>query len=589
MFKLDRQVSFLAALALIISATADFAIAHGPAPAIAEVEELTLNTPCNDQWCGGTIVVAGEKLIIPRNLLIDLPANRLTLRQLFDQAPAACKTLGQSGLARADTCLNGAKGAQATINANRSNCGGVIIGDLFIQKGPEAITGSVTFINYAEGYLRINGTPGQNTKGTLVRVNDPTSKHTIQRGLGCAGTTNNCSPDPRFTNDPDNYTVSFNTGYPLCIPSTVVSATHPTPSNAVGVGDPACPDTNRTVAPVPDSTRFAPIKLGDVVTAEGGIEVVNDVRFLSAHTLTINTGLTTRALPTQPDYVLVGEAEFDTANFPRRRARARFLGNTTLPDSQLDIFTLRVDPRDNESHEDILSSTVGNPRTFNRAIAGPGGIWRIFLDVDFLQGIPVRPEGSPCTHLANAGLAICSDTPTLAEEFSRLSPVPREIIVRSRHKERLNTGVVTRDINNQTSQNGEYLMPLGVGLGGFELPVPDEFDLGFGVVPFVFEGFPWMLDRRLSPGGCVGNCENTPQPLEPFPVSGIDPRGLENDVPASAADRTITYFLGADLQPRLIASFPPVDRCPGPALSNTLIQHRQSRYLSERWVPKVKR
>jgi len=30
----------------------------------------------------------------------------------------------------------------------------------------------------------------------------------------------NCSADPRFTLDPDNYTNVFTTGYPLCIPST---------------------------------------------------------------------------------------------------------------------------------------------------------------------------------------------------------------------------------------------------------------------------------------------------------------------------------------------------------------------------------
>ena len=43
-------------------------------------------------------------MVIPRNLLIDLPANRLTLQQLFAQAPPACLANGETGLAKADRC-----------------------------------------------------------------------------------------------------------------------------------------------------------------------------------------------------------------------------------------------------------------------------------------------------------------------------------------------------------------------------------------------------------------------------------------------------------------------------------------------------
>jgi hypothetical protein len=307
--------------------------------------------------------------------------------------------------------------------------------------------------------------------------------------------------------------------------------------------------------------------IGDPIVAEGGLVSVNGLRFLSAHTLTVEKGLTTRDAPNQPDYVIPGEAEFDLGAFPRQRARARFLGNSTLPDSQLDIFALRMDPRDNLPHEDIVTSTVGNPRDFNRQIGGGGGIWRVFLDVDFLGGLPIKPSLSPCTHLFNAGIDSCPQGGTLAEEFSLLAPVPREIVVRSRHK-KLFPNNITLDLNGNEAPNGEFLMPLGIGLGGFEIPVPDEFDLNFGIVPIVFEAFPWMLDRRLSPGGCLDTgCELNPQPLAPFPVSKIDPRGTDNLVPAAAADRVITYFTAeaGGLVPHLITSFPPVNSCtPGP-------------------------
>ena len=56
------------------------------APIVGEIERISLDNPA-DVWSGGRIVVRGDNVVIPRNLLIDLPANRLTLQQLFAQAP----------------------------------------------------------------------------------------------------------------------------------------------------------------------------------------------------------------------------------------------------------------------------------------------------------------------------------------------------------------------------------------------------------------------------------------------------------------------------------------------------------------------
>ena len=60
-----------------------------PASAVAlkntvsgEVERITVLDP-TDRWSRGTMVVAGQNVIIPRNMVIDLPANRLTLQELF--------------------------------------------------------------------------------------------------------------------------------------------------------------------------------------------------------------------------------------------------------------------------------------------------------------------------------------------------------------------------------------------------------------------------------------------------------------------------------------------------------------------------
>ena len=80
----------------------------------------------------------------------------------------------------------------------------------FVQR--EVVSGVVTFIDFTDGYFRLNGNPGDPTTGLMVRLDDPTGRHTVQQGLGCASTAFNCSPDPRFTEDPDNYTQSFSTG-----------------------------------------------------------------------------------------------------------------------------------------------------------------------------------------------------------------------------------------------------------------------------------------------------------------------------------------------------------------------------------------
>src|SRR6185436_9552073 len=119
---------------LLLPASTAHAQTATAAPITGEIERLTLNNQ-QDPWSGGIMVVGGQNIIIPRNLLIDLPANRLTLNQIFAQAPAACLQRAESVLAKADFCNTNKTGAIATIHANRTSAGNVIAGDVFIQKG----------------------------------------------------------------------------------------------------------------------------------------------------------------------------------------------------------------------------------------------------------------------------------------------------------------------------------------------------------------------------------------------------------------------------------------------------------------------
>lgn len=538
---------------------------------VGAIDVLQIDNPA-DPYSGGRIVVAGQTVIIPRNLVLEMPANFLPLGEFFAQAPPDCVARGQSGVAAEDTCEGAAVGV-ATMLANLTLAGDLIAGNIFIEKGQETASGVVSFINYDEGYFRINGTVGSDTTGLMIRLNDPDTTHTIQLGTGCRPGSINCSADVRFTNDPENYTFVYTTGYPACIPSTVgpspvVGGLRTTGSDAFGVGDAFCPQGNRDFTlPVPDSSRFAPLRVGDPIGADGNFEVINGVRFLSAHTIAVLVGLDTAiGDPTQPDYIIFDEAFIDVGGFQNERARALFIGFATAADdvigggvgAQLDIFGLHADPATNAMHEVPLGSTVNNPNVVNQGIgAGAAGIFKIRYDVDFILGAPVLPLNSPCTNLRNAGFtSACSVFATMAEEFSILSPFPREIIGRTRQKT-ANPTLETFDITGTSTRWGEYLTPISP-----EFPEFVEINLNLIAQPFIFAGVPYNLDRRLHPAGCVDtngdgivDCEATPQPLDPFPYSGLDPRTQAGNpgVPFSARDRIISHW-GPD----------PVTGIPGP-------------------------
>jgi fibronectin type 3 domain-containing protein len=520
------------------------------APITGEIERLTLNSQ-KDPWSGGVIVVGGQNIIIPRNLLMDLPANRLTLNQAFAQAPPACLQRAESGLAKADFCNANKTGAIATIHANRTSAGNVIAGDVFIEKGVEKVKGNVTYISYTDGYFRLNGIANDANTGVMVRLNDPGNRQTVQQGLGCQPGTVNCSPDPRFTLDRDNYTNTFSTGVPSCIPSTVArtfvdtldldadgntTESLTTQSTATGTGDLLCPSTNRTPdLIVADSRRFAPIQLGDSVEAEVNFDTINGVRFLSAHTTMISRALATRDVAGQPDYLTLDEVGIDIAGFQNQRARTLFIGFASL-NTDVMIWSLHYDPVNNAAHEFPLATVVGCDNAGGAGTCGQNGlaagvagnIWKIRHDVDFLDPA-TKPRLDPCAHLrADPRFAATNPCPaggTFEEQFGMLTPIPHEIMTRTGRKFADAKGTLkTIDILGNAATNGEYLFPLGLGLGGIVAPEFVEIDLNALDTPFSFSGIPWDLDRRLSPGGCIGPCETTMQPLSPFPFEIIDPR-----------------------------------------------------------------
>lgn len=561
-----QSLALIAVMFLIAAWVLPAQAAPTNVPIIGEIEAITLDDPATaDPYARGRIVVGGQSIILPKNLLIDLPANRLSLWQIFDQAPAGCKAARQTGLAKTDTCNATGTGGIATITAVRTNAGDVIAGDVFIEKAAELVTGTVTYIDYVNGFFRVNGGADAANTGAMIRLNDPTSRHTIQRGPGCAGGPN-CSADPRFGLDPDNYVITFTTGYPACIPSTV-PRTFPGLPAAIGIpaipagttqadattgaGDLLCPSTNRNPAfplepPVADSRRFAPIIVGDSVTAEGNFETVGGVRFLSTHTLNVQKAISTRNSADQPDYIFLEEVLINVPGFYNQRVMSLFIGFATLAPTDVDIWSLHRDPVTNAVHEFPLASVQGCDAAAGAGTCGNQGlvdaganIFKLRYDVDFIQALAGNPAGgadaklSPCLQLRAstrfAGQNVCPGGGTFAENFGILSPAPHEIQARSGHSITF-PGLVTLDINGAAATNGQYLFPLGLNLGGLEAAEMVEVDLNKTNLPTIFEGIPWNLDRRLGPSGCLnaGGCElgtlGGTFALDPFPYTGIEPR-----------------------------------------------------------------
>ncbi len=570
-----------------------------------EISRITLTTP-GDYWSAGTLVISGQYVTIPRNLLIDLPANRLTLWQFFDQASAACKALGETGLTSTDRCNTSGTGAYASIAANRTNGGNIIAGDMLIDKGQEVVTGAVTYINHEDGYLRINGVLGDPNTGMMARMNDPTQRHTVQQGLGCAAGSLNCSADPRFTNDPDNYTNTAVTGYPMCIPSRLARTFVGLEAQGAGPADPnfspavpaqiaqssaldpargdvLCPDTNRPVTPsglVNDSRFMAPIRLGDEVKLEGNFETVNGVRFLSFHSSVTEIALETRRNLSQPDYLAPDEVEQDAPGYENLRARTLLIGFSTLRPDVL-LWTLHYDPVTNSRVEKPWASVracdlIGGAGdcSNNGLVPGVGShIWKIKYNVDFAVGAKEVTD-NPCSNLraeprfGNPAqfCPVNQSTPagSIAEQLAIVSPMPREIIARTGHRlAALDAGITptTVDIKGAPATNGEYLVPLGANLGGVGYPEWAEFDLTKMAWPFQFTGLPWTLDRRLSPGGCKdGVCEPTPQPLDPYPFEGVDPRLQARTLPTGPYnDPRFTAAPLSDARNRILSYVTPVN------------------------------
>jgi hypothetical protein len=286
---------------------------------------------------GGILTLNNGPVLIPCNMVIQLPANTMSWADFVNNGPSLALGTGYPSFEM--------EAVGNIVGARR------IAGLLFAsQQSLNTSTGVITDIDYATGNLKVD--TGSSEVPAIVQINDPNGR------FGRVNT-----PDARFSVDDANPTIHAGTGYPMCVPRT-------DPATAGG-DDPLCPQKNRpNLVPVtvdgasvpavaggcrnfsvagialpksgeltrplaaqaycsqyvmksvaalagtdPDPRQQVPFEVGDSITFSGTLIPADGdaAAYISAHTIEANLGVYT--MPgTQPSYLAIGEFGVGTAD-----------------------------------------------------------------------------------------------------------------------------------------------------------------------------------------------------------------------------------------------------------------------------------
>ncbi|HSB81313.1 MAG TPA: hypothetical protein VLM91_21240, partial [Candidatus Methylomirabilis sp.] len=346
---------------------------------IGFIQRATLDAP-GDVLAGGTVTVNGTTVVIPRNTIVQMPNTYVTWAELFSMAPSPWgpgsgprgeaqtglsltdvnPTTGKPPLTTYEITLFGNRIVDPTDGTDKYIAGLVTINQEALNFGQ----GFVNFIDYAKGELHIGGMPKvASATDTRVQINDPVGRFGLQH-----------SPDPRFTADTDNATVHAKTGYPMCIPRT----------DPAVADDSLCPKANRPLdaagnptgnfsmppQPAPparlaagnaDSTKQAPIMVGDYVEYIGTLQVDAAGQYLSAFQIIANVGIYT-APGNDPAYIVLEDTILGVGGNPipgvpqENNLRIVIVGFTTDPSRPVDAFAVDVDPCTGQETERVIST-----------------------------------------------------------------------------------------------------------------------------------------------------------------------------------------------------------------------------------------
>ncbi|MCW5798939.1 MAG: hypothetical protein LZF60_310135 [Nitrospira sp.] len=417
MYARNKFIGSVALVGLFVSFGFDRVGAQTPTPSFAFVGHLERLEIADlaDPLSAGSMVVSGTRITLPRNLLVKLPGQYMTVNDLFrgkhpGKVPALSAASRPSGLALLDSppqkpALPFEVEVIGNIVGAEYIAGWVSIAQVGLQTG----AGFIQSIDYATGALMVGS--GSGASMVKVRINDSRGTYGKPNAAKGAGSV----MDDRFAADPGNAPIVSQTGFPMCIPLSAA-------------GDPNCPLANRgsgnesrftcgpasvdptaPARPTCDPGRKAPVVVGDYITYSGMLTEETPGAgnfFIAAHAISTLTGIYTSP-GANPAYVFIEEALVGTlgAPFPppndnqEQTSRFRLVGFTTDPTRRVDIF--------------LIDTSQGNPDEQERRLTtldpqrvGQIGRIRVTLPAkaNFLpvtRDVRIRIEGHSSIKVAN--------------------------------------------------------------------------------------------------------------------------------------------------------------------------------------------
>jgi hypothetical protein len=468
------------------------------------LQSATLDATCAaDAHCGGTMVLNGLTIIVPKETIVILPASALTWQELFAKAPAPYTGVA-TGMA-----LNDSPKPLTTyeFQAVGNRVGNTYIAGLVHVSQQDLNTGSgyINFMDYATGTLYVGGVLGTRT-GARVQINDPASATSVGNSgrFGRAMT-----PDVRFQVDQDNPTIAAGTGFPMCFPRT----------DPAIADDAECPQGNRPldVAGVPlmsfdmtdpallplggalDPRKQAPMEVGDYINYSG--TMISDGAggtYISAHTIGSNVAIYT-APGTNPAYVsievgILGTGGLTVAGAGEAAVRTKFEGMTTDPSRNIHIYGVDVNPDGSTSDRDW--GTIGVDQGPNGTPLGAvRGRWRF------------RPG---CLAFGN----VPTVTNCVYGPLGVFLPATREVRAVIEGQQ---TQVTALNANDQTktAANGIFFGQYHAPIGEFIFP---ENIPGTPIVANNFNSMPFLASGGYASITGVVACQLNPWPYEVVPV-----------------------------------------------------------------------
>ncbi|KAK3642306.1 hypothetical protein LTR56_010883 [Elasticomyces elasticus] len=256
---------------------------------------------------GGTLVVDGMTITIPKNLQVQFPATF-----------ASWRTTAAAGLTGYEVSVTG------NIVEGKAIAAMVDIAQFLLQGGTGVIasvanTGLITL-----------------TTGQKLRINDP-------NGVFSAGYT----ARPLFTADDENPSITAFSGFPMCVPRSA--------------SDPKCPASNRpaghTTFAAPDPLVMAPFVAGDYISYSG-IDVSGETVVYSI--VAESVIITTSGMPPyiRVEDAIIGVVDGQSTNVVEF-ADSRFIGYVSDGATQVTVSRMEVDHCTGEVNE--VSVGVANP------------------------------------------------------------------------------------------------------------------------------------------------------------------------------------------------------------------------------------